>query len=66
MLIEMILKHKPFYNTYKYYIENDMFPDIEIIMKDIKDSTNIENEAVIKRRASTVKGWVNWIIGCQA
>ena len=43
-----------------------MFPDIEIIMKDIKDSTNIENEAVIKRRASTVKGWVNWIIGCQA
>lgn len=65
MLIEAVLKHKAFYETYKYYIENEEMPETKFIMKYIKESTEIDNEEVIKRRAGTVRGWIEWIIGCQ-
>lgn len=71
-LISLILKHKVFYFTYKYYLENNKFPDKKYIIELMKEYTDIpkfnkdgkENE-VFNRRASTVRGWVQWIIGCQ-
>ena len=64
-IIESILKHKPFYYTYKYYLENKMLPSKEYIVDLINKYTGIENDEVLKRRASTVRGWIEWIIGAQ-
>ena len=71
-LILLILKHKVFYFTYKYYLENKALPNKKFIIALMKKHTDIpelnkdgkENE-VFNRRASTVRGWVQWIIGCQ-
>ncbi len=64
-LIEAILKHKVFYNSYKYYIENKKIPSKEQIIKFMKEYTDILNHETLNRRASTVRGWIEWIIGCQ-
>lgn len=71
-LISLILKHKVFYFTYKYYLKNKELPNKKFIIELMKEYTDIpesnkdgkENE-VFNRRASTVRGWVQWIIGCQ-
>ena len=71
-IISLILKHKVFYFTYKYYLENKELPNKQFIVALMKKYTDIpefnkdgkENE-VFNRRASTVRGWVQWIIGCQ-
>lgn len=71
-LISLILKHKVFYFAYKYYLETKMLPNKQFIIELMKQYTDIpkltkegkENE-VFNRRASTVRGWIQWIIGCQ-
>lgn len=63
-LIEWILEHKPFYLTFKSYLELVQMPsktEIAEIMK-ISDLYNVESEATFKRRASTISGWLNWIM----
>lgn len=67
--LELMLEHKVFYLTLKYYLENsENFPSREIIKESIlKHSTVIErsrdkNNAIetADRRASTVKAWLYW------
>ena len=64
-LIEAILKHKVFNEAYKFYIENKKMPDKNIIIKLMKEYTDIQSYETLNRRASTVRGWIEWIIGCQ-
>lgn len=71
-MILLILKHKVFYNAYKYYLENKELPSKQFIIELMKKYTDIptytknaEENAVFNRRASTVRGWIQWIIGCQ-
>lgn len=64
-LIELILKHKVFYYTYKYYLDNEKMPDKSYIVELMKKYTDIKSEETFNRRASTVRGWIQWIIGCQ-
>ena len=71
-IIKMILRHKVFYYSYKYYLENDVIPDRDFIIELMKKYTDIpketpngEENGVLARRASTVRGWIQWIIGCQ-
>lgn len=40
----------------------NIFVDLDIINKINKDGKESE---VFNRRASTVRGWIEWIIGCQ-
>lgn len=64
-LAKLILEHKPFFQVYEYYISNDIFPSIEEItefMKAADINLPSKNEVVYSRRASTVRGWVQWII----
>lgn len=64
-IIGLILKHKPFYDVYKYFIENGEL----LSRKDIKDIIRKYipemAEETINRRASTIRGWIQWIIGAQ-
>ena len=66
-LISLILKHKVFYYSYKYYLENSTIPDKLFIIDLMKKYTDIPSESseVFNRRASTVRGWIQWIIGAQ-
>ena len=65
LIIEYILKHKIFYETYKYYNENGELPQKEFIRDMmIKEFPDMSLDTV-NRRASTVRGWTQWIKGCQ-
>ena len=64
-LIKSILKHKVFYYTYKYYLDNEKLPSKEYIIELMQQHTDLTNPVTLNRRASTVRGWIEWIIGCQ-
>ena len=64
-LIELIIKHKPFYDTYKYYLEHEDIPSREIIKETIKKYIPDMSDETVNRRASTIRGWIQWIIGAQ-
>lgn len=65
-LAKLILNHKPFLDVYDYYRQNNSFPDKNWIISCMRNAkVNIkddETKKVVNRRASTVKGWVQWII----
>jgi len=63
-LIRLILSDRIFGTVYlseKYLGSKYSREDVEYLMKNI---TDIENEAVIRRRAQTVMKWVEWINNC--
>lgn len=64
-IIELILKHKPFYDVYKYFIENGEFPSKKSIRGIIRKYIPEMAEETVNRRASTIRGWIQWIIGAQ-
>ncbi len=62
--VKLILKHKAFYNYLRLYFKNSSkptTPDTIEIMKHC-DLYNIESESTYKRRASTIRGWTDWIL----
>ncbi len=62
--VKLILNHKIFYEYLKLYFERAEKPfiiDTVEIMKQC-DLYNIESESTYKRRASTVRGWIEWIL----
>ena len=65
-LVRIILSHKPFNIVMQDYIEQNECPSIERIVELLKDydmyNVNAEG-STFKRRCSTIKGWVNWILG---
>jgi len=63
LLSKQILKHIPFIQVMRKYLENSILPKKDEVIK-IMNSTTInttENKEVINRRASTVRGWIEWI-----
>ena len=65
LIIEKILSHKPFYDVYKDYLERENI----CVRSVIKDTLLVVipqlSEETANRRASTVRGWIEWIIGAQ-
>lgn len=62
--VKLILKHKAFYDYLSLYFENSDKPttfDTIEIMKHC-DLYNIESESTYKRRSSTIRGWIEWIL----
>ena len=50
---------------YKYYVDNNVMPSKDIIISFMKEYSDITNSETLNRRSSTVRGWIEWIIGCQ-
>jgi hypothetical protein len=66
-LVEAILKHRVFAKSLQLYLNNLQTPtikEITVIMKEC-NLFNIESDETFMRRASTVTGWLNWIIELQ-
>ena len=62
---ECILSHKVFYETLKKFFDSGEMPDNKEIVQIMKKSDlfNIQSEETFKRRSSTIKNWLNWIVG---
>jgi hypothetical protein len=62
--IKCILERKAFYDSFKKYISSyKQIPKNEIV--DIMENSNLYNiksKTTFRRRASTIKSWINWII----
>lgn len=64
-LVELILSHRVFYETFRLCTEKYRIPfkyEIVEIMRNCR-LYNVKSEDTFYRRASTIAGWLNWIIG---
>jgi len=61
---DCILSHKAFRDTLQKYFESGSMPQTEEIVQIMKcsDLYNVKSDSTFKRRSSTIKGWINWII----
>lgn len=64
-IIKQILKHRIFNEVLKLHLTSGEMPDITTIAELMKKCNlyKIGAESTFKRRASTISGWVNWILG---
>jgi len=62
--VRLIVSHLAFKSTLKAYFENGSMPDKDNIVGIMKGSSlfNINSDTTYYRRASTITGWVNWIM----
>lgn len=64
-IVKQILKHKVFNETLKLHFKASEMPSKEMIVQIMKNSNlyHVEADSTYWRRASTVIGWINWILG---
>ena len=62
---DLILSHKAFGDTFRKYLESGNMPATGEIVQIMKSSSlyNVISEKTFARRSSTIKGWLNWILG---
>ena len=65
--VEAVLRHRVFNETLRLYLQRGGMPSMSEIV-DIMAKSNlyqIRAESTFRRRASTVAGWINWILDLQ-
>ena len=62
--VKLILKHKVFYDYLDLYFKSSEKPSTIDTIEIMKHCNlyNIESESTYKRRASTIRGWIEWIL----
>lgn len=62
---DCILSHKAFNDTLRMYLESGSMPPNNEIVETMKRSNifKVTSDSTFERRSSTIKSWVNWIIG---
>jgi len=62
---DLILSHKAFSDTLRKYLESGNMPANADIIRIMKEANlyNVESESTFERRSSTIRGWLNWILG---
>ncbi len=60
-----ILAHRAFHETLKLHLKCSEMPSLQTIVNIMKNSNlyHIEADSTYVRRASTIIGWINWILG---
>lgn len=63
-IVKHILKHKVFNETLKLHLKTSEMPSKEMIVQIMKNSNlyHVKADSTYWRRASTVIGWINWIL----
>ena len=59
-----ILQHKAFYDTFRLCVARGAIPEKGEIVEIMKQSDlyHVESESTFERRASTISGWINWML----
>lgn len=62
---EVILQHRPFKETFKLCMKTGSMPDVSAIVAIMQESNlyKVESRSTYVRRSSTIKGWINWMLG---
>jgi hypothetical protein len=60
-LMDKILEHQVFYLVFELWIKQGQIPSQDQICKIISESRPDLNDTTMKRRYSTVRGWIFWI-----
>lgn len=62
--VELIFKHKPFRECFNKCLQTSEIPNKKEVIKIMEESDvyNVQAESTYERRASTITGWVNWIV----
>lgn len=62
--IRLILSHSIFKNTLRLYLDCGDVPLKSVIIEEMKRHKlfHIRTESTYHRRASTISGWINWIL----
>lgn len=62
--VRLIVSHSAFKHTLKVYLESGEIPNKESIVEIMKRSKlyGISSDTTYFRRASTITGWINWIM----
>jgi len=62
--VKLIISHSAFKHSLKLHLDNGEMPPKESIVEIMKRSKlyNVGSESTYYRRASTIVGWINWII----
>lgn len=62
--VELILSHRVFNETFKLCTEKGEMPSKHEIVRIMKNSNlyNVRSEDTFYRRASSISGWINWIL----
>lgn len=60
-----VLSHSVFADTLKSYFETGVMPQKNDIIQIMRRSNlyNVSSNSTYERRSSTIKGWINWIVG---
>lgn len=60
----LILEHKPFYDVLGLYLESGEIPTSDEIFEVLKENEiyNIGSEVTLRRRATSVRSWIKWIV----
>lgn len=60
-----VLSHGAFADTLKSYFETGVMPQKNDIIQIMRRSNlyNVSSNSTYTRRSSTIKGWINWIVG---
>lgn len=59
-----ILQHKAFYDTFRLCAERGVMPEKGEIVRIMRqaDLYHVGSESTFERRASTISGWINWML----
>ncbi|KMK76726.1 type II restriction enzyme [Alkalihalobacillus pseudalcaliphilus] len=63
-LVEAVLSHQVFHRVLIEYFKKESMPKKEDVvrMMEASDLYQVKAESTYKRRASTIMGWINWIV----
>lgn len=63
-IVKLILQHKPFYEVFRLYLDDKIIPDTDEIFEVLKRNEiyNVNSDVTLRRRATSVRSWIKWII----
>ena len=63
-IVKLILQHKPFHDTYRFYLNNQRIPNSNEIFYILKQNKiyNVNSDVTLKRRATSVRSLIKCIV----
>ena len=63
-LFVKVIEHRVFNKVFKEAVKINEIPSIDFICSVMKKDGIVLSDDTLKRRASTVRGWIQWMLDC--